>query len=95
MFGWKFGNEIAGGIVKGMLEADTPNRDKRQREWDFEELGQTPFLFSSGHLEGLRERATRKHEFESILDHMYRHNATEVDSYKNIENKIIDRYWRS
>ena len=85
-------NEMADGIVRGMMESDSVKR--RKNEWTYEELDHTPFLFSSGYLDGLREQATHKSQFEGILNHMYRHDATEIPSYREVEKKIIDRYWR-
>lgn len=72
--------------------AKSKRLQEARRENQFDELDHTPFLFSSSYLLELSEDAT-KEEYESILDHMYRHNATEVDSYRNVEKEIIKRLW--
>lgn len=73
--------------------ANSKGNQRRLRERDFNELDYSPFLASSSHLNGLLEDSESKEEHESILDHMYRFDACEVDSYKSIESKIIKRYW--
>lgn len=83
---------IAKGIVDGLMSSK--QAENRRREWKYRELEETPFLFSSGYLDELRQQATRKDEFEGILAHMYRHNANELQSYQEVERKIIDKYWR-
>lgn len=83
-------NNFIKSVFDGYAEATKDKRRKRA----YEELEQTPFLFSSKYLNELHEEAETKDEYESILDHMYRHDATEVDSYYDIEKKIINRYWR-
>lgn len=60
----------------------------------FAELEWTPLLFSSNYLDDMYDKAKTKEDYYTILDHMYRHDATEVESYRKIEQKIIDRYWR-
>lgn len=87
-------NKIVESIFEGIKAADTPYRDKREKERSFQELDTTPYLFSSGYLDEMYGKATKKAEYESILGHMNRHAAWEVDSYKVIEKKIIDKYWR-
>lgn len=81
-------------FLKGYTSAQTPHADEKKRKWQFEELSATPFLFSSGYLNEVYEEANNKQEYETILDHLYRHQATEVESYAELEKKIIDKYWR-
>jgi hypothetical protein len=77
----------------------------KQRRILFDELETTPFLFSSGYLEELAEGA-EKEERDTILDYLYRFNdletgeneylnILEVESYRTIEQDIINRVWRS
>ena len=73
--------------------ASSKSNQNRLRERDLWEVDHSPFLLSSSHLKGLMDTTDDKEEHESILDHMYRFDACEVDSYKNIEDKIIKRYW--
>lgn len=87
-------NKLIGSLFDGYKKAKTPYADKRLKKWAFEDLEETPYLYSSKYLNELHDQATRKDEFESILDHMYRHNVEDIDSYHEIESKIIDKYWR-
>lgn len=88
-------------ICKGYGEA----KSKKNRSREYESLSNYPMLYSSQYLEQMTDAARRKEEFNHILDHMYKHDAMNIrdeedeiigsiDSYKNIERKIIDRYWR-
>lgn len=83
-------NRLLGSIFEGYKEA---TKDKRKKQ-SFDLLDSTPFLHSSEYLGGLFDMAEDKEDYETILDHLYRHEATEVDSYASIEQKIIDKYWR-
>jgi hypothetical protein len=77
----------------------------RQRKILFDELETTPYLFSSDYLTELAEDANKR-ESDTILDYLYRFNdfktgedeylnIMELESYKSIEQDIIDRVWRS
>jgi hypothetical protein len=77
----------------------------KQRKTLFDELEKTPFLFSSDYLNELVEEAN-KEERDSILEYLYRFNNFEIDedeylnileveSYRSIEQDIINRVWRS
>lgn len=81
-------------LFDGYKTAHTPYSDKCKREDTFNELEKTPFLFSSSYLNEMYEEASNKSEYETILDHMYRHEATEIESYADIEERIINKYWR-
>jgi hypothetical protein len=50
-------------------------------------------LLEVDELNDLFNHATTKEQHESILDHMYRFDATRVGYYKQIEKKIINQYW--
>ncbi|MEK5524163.1 hypothetical protein B5V89_16380 [Heyndrickxia sporothermodurans] len=82
------------GMLRSMFQnvADSKWNKDRLRRNQFEELNE-PFLFSSSHLNNLFDECKNKEEYESILDHMYKFDACEVDSYKEIENKIIEKLW--
>jgi hypothetical protein len=77
----------------------------KQRKALFDELETTPYLFSSEYLNELADDAN-KEERDTILDYLYRFNdwktgedeylnILEVESYRTIEQDIIDRVWRS
>lgn len=77
--------------------------EERRRNARFNELERTSWLFSSVYLDELSEGAS-KEEYDLILDYLYRFNnleiyedeylnILEVESYRNIESKIIDRLW--
>lgn len=84
------------GIMKSMFEgyAESPVIKERRRTRQINELSWYPMLFSSAHLNEVYEQAKTKEEHEAILDYLYRFNATEVESYANIERKIIEKYDR-
>ncbi|MCK6203913.1 hypothetical protein KZX50_00430 [Bacillus infantis] len=81
-------------IVKSFFDGYHEAKKDEKRDWQYKELEQTPFLFSSNYLDEMYEGASDKQEYENILEHLYRHNATEIDSYAEIEQKIINKYWR-
>ncbi|TYR75597.1 hypothetical protein FZC79_10545 [Rossellomorea vietnamensis] len=80
------------GTVFHTIANSKVNRE-RLRDNEYKELDYSPYLFSSSHLNSLMEDSEDKEEHDSILDHMYRFDACEVDSYRSIESKIIKRYW--
>lgn len=86
-----FWNDVLNGAIKG-YSTSKPAKDKK-RKWQFEELEQTEYLFSSKYLNELLDEARTKREHESILEHMYRNEATDVESYSKIEKKIIDKFY--
>jgi hypothetical protein len=75
----------------------------KRRDYQFTELQHTGLLFSSDYLDTLLDDAN-KAEYETVLDYLYRFNnheigedehlnILEVDNYKRIEQRIIDRMW--
>lgn len=92
------GNELSefelSPFVRSIFEGYKSARKDEDFQRPFDELGWTPFLFSSDYLGELYGVASTKEQHESILDHLYRHRATEVESYQNIEQKIIDKYYK-
>jgi hypothetical protein len=58
-------------------------------------IANSSLLHSSSYLEELYTAAKGSKEKEdAILDHMYKHAAYEVDSYKELEQKIIRKRWK-
>jgi predicted TIM-barrel fold metal-dependent hydrolase len=84
-------NDIVRSIFDGVREAKQDSLYPRK----FMELEKTNLLFDVDDLEDMLDHAEDKEDYESILDHMYRFDATdgELGYYKGIEKKIIDRYW--
>ncbi len=65
----------------------------RQNEFDF--LSCTDLLHSSDYLEEMYIAANgNKDKEDIILDHINKHAAYEVDSYKELENKISRKRWK-
>jgi hypothetical protein len=89
-------NQFIKSIFDGYSSAKTPYGDRKEKAREFQELETYPMLFSSHYLDEMYGKASRKSEYESILDHIYRFNdvTQDVDSYRVIEQKIIDKYWR-
>lgn len=104
-----FFDALNGGLESMFKELSKSKRMKeKQKQSKFLELEQTPWLFSSEYLEDLLEDAN-KGECDTILDYLYRfnnHGITNedgeddylnilgIDSYKSIEQKIIDKRWK-
>jgi len=65
----------------------TPNYPR-----EFEKLEHTRYLYGSEELNDLYHHAKTKQDYETILGHMYRFDATEVKSYEKIEKKIINKF---
>lgn len=99
-----FFDSLNGGLETFFKElAKSKRLEQKRRDAQFKELENTPFLFSSDYINGLAEDADEE-EAETILDYLYRFNNLEtdedeyldilgIDSYKNIENKIINKRW--
>lgn len=81
-------NDIVRSIFDGYREAKEDSFYPRK----FKEL-EKGFLFGIDELDDMVDHAEDKEDYESILDHMYRFDATEVGYYKNIEKKIMDKFW--
>jgi hypothetical protein len=91
-------NDFVWSLFQGYKEA------KKESELDksFEQLNwsmdcwigdcSTPLL-EVAEINQLLDKAVTKGHYESILDHLYRHDATRVKPYQNIEKKIIHRLW--
>ncbi|KAA0547588.1 hypothetical protein FZW96_12130 [Bacillus sp. BGMRC 2118] len=59
----------------------------------YDHLSETPLLYPSDTLSELTKAAITKSQYESILDHIYRHDTLGIDSYNSVEKKIIDRFY--
>jgi hypothetical protein len=67
---------------------------KQAKEQDpYRQLEKSWWLYDVSELRELADKAKTKQQQEIVLDHLYKWDATRVDYYKNIENKIIDRMW--
>lgn len=87
-------NNIAKGFFEGLRDAPTPHKDKKKKEWEFQDLDTFPMLYSSNYLNDMYDKSTKKSHHESILGHIYRHQVEDIESYQNIEKKIINHYWK-
>jgi hypothetical protein len=99
-----FFETLNGGLESFFKELSKSKRlEEKRRENQFNELNNTPFLFSSEYLNTLVDGAD-KEECETILDYLYRFdghetgedetlNILEIDKYKKIEKDIIERLW--
>ena len=104
-----FFEALNGGLESMFKELSQNKRLKeKRRTGQFMELESTPFLLDSSYLLELTEGANQT-ECDSILDYLYRFNNLEImdddgeadhlnilgiDSYKQLEQKIIDRKWK-
>lgn len=69
-------------------------KSNKKKEYDlrFQLLEGSPYLHSSEYLNELYDSARSKKEYGVLLDHIYKSEAEEIDSYKEIEQKIIEKY---
>ncbi|MDF2534437.1 MAG: hypothetical protein K0R18_594 [Bacillales bacterium] len=83
-------------FIKSIFDGYGAAKEPERKEWTFQELESYPMLFSSKYLNECYNQATKKSEYESILDHLYRFADVthDVPSYQKIEQKIIDKYRR-
>lgn len=66
---------------------------EKQRGRPFKELDGYPMLHSSKYLNILANEAKTKDEMDLVLDHLYKFDTLEIDAYKEVERKIIERRW--
>jgi hypothetical protein len=83
------------GFVRSLFEGYQAARKESYYPRKFEEMKKTNLLFGVDDLNDMLGHAEDKEDYETILDHMYRFNATdgEFGYYKKIEKKIIDQFW--
>lgn len=83
-------------FLKGFFDAyNTSDFGKeKKRAKAFKELEAFPMLHSSEYLNSLTKQAKTTEEYDLILDHLYKHETLDIDSYKNVEQNIIDLRWK-
>lgn len=83
------------GFVKSLFDGYKSAREKSFYPRKFEEMKKTNLLFGVDDLNDMLDHAEDKEDCETILDHMYRFEATdgEFGYYKKIEKKIINQFW--
>jgi hypothetical protein len=83
------------GFVKSLFDGYKEAREKSYYPRKFEEMKRTSRLFEVDEVEDMLKHAEDKEDYETILDHMYRFNATESEYgyFKKIEKKIIHQFW--
>jgi hypothetical protein len=81
------------GFIKSLFDGYKVGKEQRYYPDRFEELQKTNLLFGVDDLNDMYEHAEEKEEYDSILDHMYRFDATRVGYYKQLEKKIINQFW--
>lgn len=95
-------SEGLNGFVKALFDGYKAGKEKGYYRRQFRDLNKTydcwigtasTRLLEVDELEDLLEHAEDKEDYESILDHMYRFDATRVGYYKRIEKKIINEMW--
>lgn len=88
-------NSVLGTIFGAVAD----HQKKKYRPHEFENLTTTPYLHGSEYLTELMGKAKYKHDYECILEHLYRHqkngvDVLEIESYANLESTIIEKYRR-
>ena len=77
-------------LVHSMFQGYKAVKESRD---PYKELDKAWYLYPIDDLNNLTTHAKKDDQYNAILDHMYKWDATRVDYYKDIENKIIDRMW--
>jgi hypothetical protein len=77
-------------LVWSMFQGYKEVKDKRD---PYKELEKAWYLYEVKDLRDLTNKANKEEQYNVILDHLYKWDATTEDYYKAIENKIIDRMW--
>lgn len=72
---------------------DSDHGKEKKRARPFRELDGFPMLHSSNYLNSLISKAKTDDELDLILDHLYKFDTLDIDSYKKVEQKIIDKRW--
>lgn len=83
-------------MFEGAKDARNSNYDRKfdQLNWENPWVKNTGTpLMGVDDLQDLMKQAKTKEHYNAILDHMYRHDATRVKSYKKIEDNIIKHFW--
>lgn len=100
-----FFDSLNGGLETFFKELGKSKRlNSNRRYQQFKELEATPFLLDSNYLLELADGANQQ-EYDILMDYLYRFNNHPVgeedhlnilgiSSYKEVENKLIDRKWR-
>lgn len=78
-------------LVRSVFDGYRAAKESRN---PYKELDKSWYLYEVKDLRELTEQAKKKDDLNSVLDHLYKWDATRVDPYKDIENKIIDRMWK-
>jgi hypothetical protein len=81
------------GFMKSLFEGYKEAKQQSYYPRKFEEMENTNRLFEVDELTDMLGHTRNKKDYETILDHMYRFDATEVGYYRKIEQKIIDNFW--
>jgi hypothetical protein len=77
-------------LVRSMFAGYKEVKDKRD---PYKELDKAWYLYEVKDLRTMADKAKTESQLNYVLDHLYKWDATRVDPYKEIENKIIDRMW--
>jgi hypothetical protein len=77
-------------LVWSMFQGYKAEKDKRD---PYKELEKSWYLYEVKDLKDLTNKARKDEQYNTILDHLYKWDATRVDPYKEIENKIIEEMW--
>lgn len=77
-------------LIQSMFAGYKEYKDSRD---PYDVLEKAWYLYEVKDLRDLTNKAKKDDQYNTILDHLYKWDATRVDPYKEIENKIIDRMW--
>lgn len=80
-------------ILRALFEGYRTAKIKT-RDWEYENLLNTPILHSSQYLHDLYMAAETKEQKDCIIQHLNNHAAWEVKPYRDIQDKIINERWK-
>lgn len=83
-------NDFIKSVFEGYNEA--PSTKRKKLDWQYEELEETPYLFSSNYLYSLVDAAEDEEDLQSVFNHLKRHRTDGIDSYDKLFGKASKKY---
>ena len=80
-----------GSLFQAYNDSELGKEKKRSRP--FRELEGFPMLHSSNYLNSLIPKAKTEDELDLILEHLYKFDTLDIENYKKVEQKIINKRW--
>ena len=85
-----FFDELIKGVAEGYSEA--PSIKRKKLDWAYEELEETPYLYSSNYLYELVDDAETQDDLLCVFEHLERHQTHGIESYDKLFGKAAKKY---